>query len=80
MCVPRSFGAAQTGTRCVPLANPVARYPLSLLWRAGDRATPVAAVRECTREVSTRLGWMDTDDAADACNPLTRAGVATHPW
>jgi len=80
MCVPQSFGEAQTGTRWVPLANPVARYPLSLLRRAGDRAAPVAAVRECARAVSTRLGWMDTDDAADACNPLARAGVAAHPW
>jgi DNA-binding transcriptional LysR family regulator len=63
VCVPRSCGPAPPGTVWVPLADPVARYPWSLLWRADDRTALVRAVRDCARMVSRQRGWMDTNDA-----------------
>lgn len=61
--VPSSVGAVSPGTRWIPLVDPVARYPWSLLWRADDRTVPVRAVRYCARTVSRERGWTDTDDA-----------------
>ena len=61
--VPSSVGAVSSGTRWIPLVDPVARYPWSLLWRADDRRAPVRAVRDCARTVSRERGWTDTDDA-----------------
>jgi hypothetical protein len=69
MCVPRSFGAELPGTRWVPLAGPIARYPWSVLWRADDHAAPVAVVREHAQRSAARLGWLDPDPRR-----TTRAG------
>jgi DNA-binding transcriptional LysR family regulator len=41
-----------------PLVDPVARYPWSLLWRAGDRSEYVQAVRARTREFARGQGWL----------------------
>jgi DNA-binding transcriptional LysR family regulator len=65
-CAPRSCGVVSPHTRWIPL-DPVADYPWSLLWRAGNPAGLVAALRECAREVCTTLGWIDADDATSAC-------------
>ena len=54
--VPSSVGAVSSGTRWIPLVDPVARYPWSLLWRADDRRAPVRAVRDCARTVSRERG------------------------
>jgi DNA-binding transcriptional LysR family regulator len=42
-----------------PLVDPVARYPWSLLWRAGDRSEYVQAVRVRTRELARSQGWLE---------------------
>jgi DNA-binding transcriptional LysR family regulator len=60
-CVPSSCGVVSSQTRWVPLVQPVALYPWSLLWRAKD-PTPPVAVLECARGVSDKLGWLDPDD------------------
>jgi hypothetical protein len=57
----------------VPLADPGARYPWSLLWRADEQAAPLAAVRECARLTAAALGWLDKHHLANTMD-ARRAG------
>jgi len=56
--VPSSCARSLPGVVWRPLADPVSRYPWSLLWRAEDPSEHVRAVRACTRALAQDLGWL----------------------
>jgi DNA-binding transcriptional LysR family regulator len=56
---PSSCSRAFPGVVWKPLVDPVARYPWSLLWRAGDRSEYVQAVRVRTRELARTERWLE---------------------
>jgi DNA-binding transcriptional LysR family regulator len=58
LCVPSSCSSALPGLVWKPLADPLSRYPWSVLWRASDRSLYVQAVVKCARTVSDELGWL----------------------
>jgi DNA-binding transcriptional LysR family regulator len=55
---PSSCTRAFPGAVWRPLVDPVAHYPWSLLWRAGDRSEYVQAVRVRTRELARTQQWL----------------------
>jgi DNA-binding transcriptional LysR family regulator len=55
---PSSCSRAYPGVVWKPLVDPVAHYPWSLLWRAGDQTEYVQAVRVGTRELAKSEGWL----------------------
>jgi DNA-binding transcriptional LysR family regulator len=55
---PSSCTRAFPGVVWRPLVDPVAHYPWSLLWRAGDRSEYVQAVRVRTRELAVQRRWL----------------------
>jgi DNA-binding transcriptional LysR family regulator len=57
---PSSCTRAFPGVVWRPLVDPVAHYPWSLLWRAGDTSEYVQAVRVRTRELARAEGWLRT--------------------
>ncbi len=59
LCVPSSCASALPRIVWKPLADPVSRYPWSVLWRATDRSAHVQAVVTCARALSGDLGWLD---------------------
>ena len=68
--VPSSCDLRAEGLLWRPVVEPVARYPWSLLWRAGDESEAVAAVRESARVLAAKLGWLDSGDAASPGAPV----------
>jgi DNA-binding transcriptional LysR family regulator len=56
---PSSCTRAFPGVVWRPLVDPVAHYPWSLLWRAGDRSEYVQAVRVDTRELARTRRWLE---------------------
>jgi hypothetical protein len=48
----------------VPLVDPTAYYPWSLLWRSGaeNDTESVRLVLRCARELSAALGWTVVND------------------
>jgi DNA-binding transcriptional LysR family regulator len=57
--VPSSCARTLPGVVWKALIEPTARYPWSLLRRAGDQSEHVQAVRACTQVLSRELGWME---------------------
>ena len=57
-CVPASCAAGLPGVSWRPLCQPGARYPWSVMWRAGDRAGPVTATVASARTLARELGWL----------------------
>jgi DNA-binding transcriptional LysR family regulator len=57
--VPSSCVRSLPGVVWRPLADPVSRYPWSLLWRADDPSEHVQAVRACTGALARALGWLE---------------------
>jgi DNA-binding transcriptional LysR family regulator len=55
---PASCSWAFPGVVWRPLVDPVAHYPWSLLWRAGDRSAYVQAVRVHTRDLARERDWL----------------------
>lgn len=70
-CTPSSCASALPAVVWRPLAEPAVRYPLSLLWRAGDRSEPVNAVVHSARNVARESGWLD-EAPGDARRPRHR--------
>jgi DNA-binding transcriptional LysR family regulator len=64
LCAPASCVPAHPGVVWRALAEPVSRYPWSVLWRAEDHARPVRAMVSCARELSRELGWLETSGQA----------------
>jgi DNA-binding transcriptional LysR family regulator len=58
-CVPASCAVAPAGVVWKPLAEPVSRYPWSVLWRSDDRSEHVQLVVACARSLSRELGWLE---------------------
>jgi DNA-binding transcriptional LysR family regulator len=58
VCTPSSCSRAFPGVVWKPLVDPVAYYPWSLLWRAGDQSDYVQAVRARTRELAETHAWL----------------------
>lgn len=58
---PASCTRAFPGVVWRPLVDPVAHYPWSLLWRAGDRSAYVQAVRVRTRELARAGRWLESN-------------------
>ncbi|HVQ93367.1 MAG TPA: LysR family transcriptional regulator [Mycobacteriales bacterium] len=56
---PASCTRAFPGVVWRPLVDPVAHYPWSLLWRAGDQSEYVQAVRVRTRGLARSLRWLE---------------------
>lgn len=56
---PSSCTRAFPGVVWRPLVDPVAHYPWSLLWRAGDPSEYVEAVRVRTRELARARRWLE---------------------
>lgn len=56
---PASCTRAFPGVVWRPLVDPVARYPWSLLWRAGDRSEYVESVRTHTRRFAREQRWLE---------------------
>jgi hypothetical protein len=64
LCVPRSCTPIP-GLRWLPLIEPAACYPWSLLWRACADSEALHWVLCCAASVSSKRGWMaPADDAA----------------
>ncbi len=59
LCVPSSCASALPDIVWKPLADPVSRYPWSVLWRASDQSVHVQAVVMCARALADELGWLD---------------------
>jgi len=57
--VPSSCDLLMQQVRWIPL-QPGSRLPWSVLWRDGDEAWPVTAVRRSARALSRKLGWLGT--------------------
>lgn len=64
--VPRSCDLLMPGVRWLPLADPVVRYPWSLLWRNGDESGPSRAVLDGARSLSHKLDWLGAGDDCPA--------------
>jgi DNA-binding transcriptional LysR family regulator len=58
LCAPASCASPRPGIVWKPLVAPPSRYPWSVLWRAGDTSEHVAALVQCARALSRRLGWL----------------------
>jgi DNA-binding transcriptional LysR family regulator len=65
-CVPGSCAVALPGVTWQPLSQPGARYPWSVMWRAGDRARPVTAAVTAARRLAGELGWLGEPAARPA--------------
>ena len=75
-CVPASCAAALPGVNWRPLCQPGARYPWSVMWRAGDRAGPVTATLTSARALARELSWLE-DATPGAVRPRRqRASLA----
>jgi DNA-binding transcriptional LysR family regulator len=57
-CAPRSCGPI-SGVRWLPLTEPAAQYPWSIVWRSGDERESRRAVVNCARMLARTLGWLD---------------------
>jgi DNA-binding transcriptional LysR family regulator len=64
LCAPTSCGAAVPGIVWRPLIEPVARYPWSVLWRAGDPSDHVRTLIASARTLSQKLGWLEPSSQA----------------
>jgi len=69
--VPESCDLLMQGVVWLPL-GPECRLPWSLLWRAGDDAWPVRAVRRSARALAGKLGWLPA--TPDPGEPVAPAG------
>lgn len=72
--VPASCAVMVPGTVWRPLVQPAVRYPLSLLWRSGDRSGPVGAVTSTARSLARDLGWLEDANLAGAEGRAERIG------
>ncbi|HEY6746665.1 MAG TPA: LysR substrate-binding domain-containing protein [Mycobacteriales bacterium] len=59
LCLPASSATARPGLVWQPLVAPAARYPWSVLWRAGDRTQPVSAFVRAARRLSAERAWLE---------------------
>lgn len=67
LCVPSSARTSnRPGTVWLPLVEPAAYYPWSLLWREGEPSVHVAAVIDSARHLAGRLGWLNPSDVPTA--------------
>lgn len=65
VCVPASYTSEHPGIVWRPLTGPVALYPWSVLWRAGDVSPHVRAVVSCAKALSGELDWLDPGGRPD---------------
>lgn len=70
VCVASSCGLP-AGVVWVPLIEPAARYPWSLIWREGCELPVIEVIRECARALAAALGWLSPD--APASTPADAA-------
>ena len=78
LLVPRSCDLLMQGLRWLPLADPVVRYPWSLLWRNGDDSGPTRAVLDGARALSRKLGWLRADSESALEMASEGAAVGFH--
>jgi DNA-binding transcriptional LysR family regulator len=64
LCAPASCASALPAVVWRPLVEPSARYPWSILWRAGDHSEQVRLVTVCARRLSRELRWLESPSQA----------------